>query len=201
MNVRIRYEINFTAGIYYAGETRMNNYRLSIWLLTNSEDPLSQNIAFERIKYFMHTQMHSTIFVNLQDKEQYHKFVQAGLNVTTLPGDPVDQLIGIMLYYKLNALMEDRMLVLETEISSDLGEGVIYLHGENEISKNIQQSQWWHDPDLVHCDLDLESGDKLVAIGHAGAWRDLDLAWPDLTNSDPEDNTVVFAKFGPDETR
>jgi hypothetical protein len=34
-----------------------------------------------------------------------------GINVTTLPEEPVDQIIGMMLYYKLNAIMEGRMIV------------------------------------------------------------------------------------------
>jgi hypothetical protein len=47
----------------------------------------------------------------------------------------------------------------------------------------------------------LIDSDKIVAIHRAGAWRELDLAWPNQNNSVPIDNTVVFADFGQDETK
>lgn len=195
MNVRLKYDIPFTAGVYYNGSMRMNNYSLRLWMSTNSLDPADQNISFERIKHFVYSEIDSTIFINIEYTEQCRQFIRSGLNVTTLPGEPVDQLVGIMLYYKLNAIAEDRMIVVETELSSTYGENMTYLHSENEITDDIIKPDWWTSADLVHCDIKLMDSDKVVAMHQTSAWRDLNLAWPDDIEIGETGNTVVFADF------
>jgi hypothetical protein len=201
MNVRLQYTMQFTAGVYYEKQLRMNNYTLTVYMMTNSTDANDHDVSFERIKYFVYNQMDSTIFINDQEKSQCQRYVDAGLDVTTLPGDPVDQLIGIMLYYKLNAISEDRMTILETEISSQMGSHMVYIHGENENIGNISFPDWWQSADLVHCDHNLISVDKIVNLNRSITWRDLELNWSDIGNNTPEDNTVVFADFTKDETK
>jgi hypothetical protein len=195
MNVRLKYDIAFTAGIYHDGNLRMNNYSLRLWMTTNSENTLDQNTAFERIKYFMYTQIDSTIFVNSALRDQCNLLAAAGLDITTIPGDPVDQLVGIMLYYKLNAIIEDRMIIVETELSSTFGENMTYLHGEFENTLGYVQPVWWTTPDLTHSDFASAGFDNVVAIPGGPAWRDLELAWSDQAASQPTGNTVVFADF------
>lgn len=201
MNVRLQYTSSFVAGIYYNDSLRMNNYTVSLWMLTNSADAIEQDISFERIKYFIDNAMDSTVFVNSADHDECQRLTQAGFDITTLPGEPVDQLIGIMLYYKLNAIAEQRMVVLETEVSSQLGSGVVYLHGENENLNNITQPDWWSTADTDHCDKTLLHNDKVLPMNCGTLWRDLELAWPDLGNSVSDDNTLVFTDFGKNETK
>jgi len=201
MNVRLKYDILFTAGVYYNDILRMNNYSLRIWMTTNSENAADQNISFERIKYFIYTEIDSTIFINNTLEEQCQLFTQAGLNITTIPGDPVDQLVGIMLYYKLNAITEDRMIVAETELSSTYGENMTYIHGEFETTSGYIQPDWWTTPDLVHSDFIITDSEKVVEMQQSTAWRELELAWPDEPSADDSGNVVVFADFKqPNET-
>lgn len=178
----------------------MNNYNLTLWMLTNSADPNDHEVSFERIQYFINSILHSTIFINSDNKEKCQQFVDAGLDITSMPGDPVDQLVGIMIYQKLNAITEGRLLILETEISSQIGSGMVYLHGENENTTGIVPPEWWSTPDLVHCDTDLNKQDKVLTLHQVNTWRELDLGWPDSANNTPDDNTVVFANFKKDET-
>jgi hypothetical protein len=199
MNVRLQYTANFNAGIYYNGQMQMNNYVAKIYMLTNTPDGIASNVALDRIKHFIYTQIDSSIFIDSENQEQCQRYVAANLNVTTFPGGPVDQLVGIMLYYKLKAITEDRMLIGEVEISSGLGEGLIYIHGDNESVNDVTIPDWWESVDLVHCDRELIDSDKVVNIHHTSVWRELDLAWPDIEDDTLEDhetgNTVVFADF------
>jgi hypothetical protein len=202
MNVRLKYDMPFTAGVYYDGTLRMNNYSLRLWMTTNSETPADQNVSFERIKYFVYTQIDSTIFINSKLEDECQRFAQAGLNITTMPGDPVDQLVGIMLYYKLNAITEDRMNIEETELSSTFGENMTYLHSNFENTLGYEQPDWWTAPDLTHSDFAPVDSDKIVSITQSTAWRDIDLAWSDAPTSDALGNIVVFADFKqPNETK
>jgi hypothetical protein len=195
MNVRLKYDLHFTAGIYHNDALRMNNYSLRLWMTTNTENPLDQNISFERIKYFIYSQMDSTIFINNNEQDACKHFVQAGLNITTIPGDPVDQLIGIMLFYKLNAIMEDRMIVVETELASTYGENMTYLHSEGETTSGFEQPAWWSQADLTHSDFELPNSTKVVAMSNSVAWRDVELAWAQTSAESDTGNSVVFADF------
>jgi hypothetical protein len=206
MNVRLRYELPFTAGIYHNGSFYMNNYNLGLLMATVSEDPDDQTTAFDRLKHFVYSCMESTIFINADETEQHNRFTQAGLDITTMPGEPVDQLIGIMLYHKLNAVMENRMIVFETEISSAAGEYMTYLHSEDENVVGFVQPEWWTTPDLIHSDIVAVESEKIVSMPSGTSWRDLEMAWADVITDEPEsDNTgniVVFADFKqPNETK
>jgi len=200
MNVRIQFNIRFMAGIYYDGKLQLNEYTVKVYFMTNTENPDDHNIALSRMKYFIYNELESCIFIDKDSTEQCQKFISAGLNITTMPGDPVDQLIGIMLYSKLSAIVEDKLIIGEVEISSMLGDGIVYLHGDNENVNDVIFPEWWDTSDLVHCELDLINSDKVVTMHQGSVWRELDLQWPDI-EEDSEDtatetgNTIVYADF------
>lgn len=201
MNVRLKHDMHFTAGIYYADHLRMNNYHLTLWMTTATKNSTDQNTAFERIKYFVYTQLDSTVFINAGQQAQCQRFIDAGINITTMPADPVDQLIGIMLYFKLNAITEGRMEIVETELSSSLGENITYLHSDFEDSMGFEAPAWWTTPDLVHSDLQPADSDKIVSLSQNTAWRDLELNWSESDDVGESGNVVVFANFKqPNET-
>ena len=197
MNVRLKYDLHFNAGVYYNSNTILNNYSLRLWMITNTELAEDQNTAFERMKYFVYNHMDNTMFIDRGEQEQCAKFLQAGLSITTMPGDPVDQLIGIMLYHKLNAIMEQRMTIVETELSSAQGQAMTYLHSEGENTLGVEAPAWWLSADLAHGDFALPESEKVVSMQTTTAWRDLDLAWSDLPPSMEHGNIVVFADFKP----
>jgi len=203
MNVRLRYSTVFTAGIFYDDQMRMNNYQVKLHLVTNSEEGDDHNIALDRIKYFLHNQLNSTVFINSAESNQCRAFAAAGIKMTTLPEDPLDQVIGIMLYCKLNAILEDRMIIDEIEICSELGENIVYLHNNQDAQGPFADAGWWQEPDAVHCDLTLFDNEKTVALHHIGAgWRELGLNWDEsIIINVNDDNKVVFADFAKDETK
>jgi hypothetical protein len=191
MNVRIAQLLSFTAGAWYDDALEMNQYTVKLWMITQSENTLEQTIAFSRMKHFVYTQIDSTIFVDSANAKA-QEFSQAGIDVTTMPGDPADQLIGIMLFHKLNAIMEGRIAVVEVEISA--GDAVVYLHGENETSESLEQPNWWHSADLDHSDISNDP-DNVVSLHPEAAWRDVGLAWPseETAVDSATGNVVSFA--------
>jgi len=206
MNVRLQYAIRFLGGVYYADQLQMNEYTVKIYMMTNTYNPENHNVALNRIKYFITTELENTIFIDSADEENCRKLTSIGLNITTLPGDPVDQLIGIMLLTKLSAITEDKMIIGEVEVSSILGDNIVYIHSENETSDDIIMPLWWNSVDLIHCDPDLIDGEKVVTMHKSSVWRDIDLHWPDIedntdddNDNDEQNNTVEFKK--PDDTK
>jgi hypothetical protein len=200
MNVRLQYNITFPAAAWFDDELMMTNYTLSIKLLTQTMDPQDQNIAMERIKYFLLNELHSTIFINQTDAERAEIFTDIGLNVTTLPEEPVDQVVGIMLFYKLNAIMEGRMKVTEMIFSSEAGDSIEYFHSEAELTDLFPETGWWHDATLCHSSVELEDEEddketNVVSISTDNEWEDQELGWAqeEVTT---DLGQVVFANFG-----
>ena len=142
MNVRLEKTLHLTAGVWYDDVLKMNNYVARVDICTNTTDPVDQNTAFERLKYFVYYALDSSILIDQELTEQCSRIASAGLKITTMPGMPVDQLVGIMLYYKLNAIMEQRLIVTDVGISSSVGEGVVYLHNEEEDGGDVVKPAW-----------------------------------------------------------
>lgn len=199
MNVRLRYNITFPASVWFDDELLTTNYTLALNFLTQTLDPQDQNIALDRVKYFLLNELHSTIFIDQADVDRAEAFTEIGLNVTTLPEEPVDQVVGIMLYYKLNAIMEGRMKITEITFSSDAGDNIEYFHNENEHTELFPATGWWHEPTLCHSSvvLDDEEADNVVAIDTDSEWREQDLAWAHAEVT-TDLGQVVFANFSQD---
>jgi hypothetical protein len=204
MNVRLQYPTTFTAGIFYAGELRMNNYRVNLHLTTGVATGDEHNIALDRVKYFLHNQITSSVFVNRENLPSCQALTSAGIRITTVPEEPVDQVIGIMLYCKLNAIMEQRMSITEIELASELGDSIVYMHNDLENMGPIEDYGWWHDPEPTHVDSTVIDVDNVVPLKYNTSWKELGLAWDTeavVDQVDGADNKVVFADFSNDDTR
>ena len=206
MNVRLHYEADFTAGFYFNEMLRMNNYKLRLLIMTATPNEESINIAFERIKYFIGDSIDSGVFINKDNKEQCKLLANAGVKIITLPDEPVDQLIGIMLYCKLNAICEDQIIIGEIELTSELGGDVTYMHGEEEPIGPYAQEGWWNDSNLTHYHNMITETENIVSLSTIASWKDLNLHWPeDAEDKEVESidagNTIVFGNFNKDEAK
>lgn len=201
MNVRLEYTIDFLAGVHWRKQLIMNGYRLKVFMITNTAESEVTTIAFERLKHFINEKIDSSIFINLEEQEACRLYTAAGVRITTLPRDPVDQIVGVMLFHKLNAIMEGRISILETELSSHLGDNMVYLHSENETAEDIKHPGWWTTPDLIQSESEFHDGDQVLTLHpeHYSQWAELGLGWPD--QEPKETGNIVFAEFGKDETK
>jgi hypothetical protein len=199
VNVRLQYTAQFTAGVHYHDRLIMNNYTFRAYMVTNVVESEQTNTAFERLKYFIDEEMASTVFINSENIDACQRYLAAGMNITTLPNEPVDQIVGVMLFHKLNAIMEERISIIEVECSSQLGDNMIYIHSENEVTNDLVLPDWWTTADVVHCDTNLIDSDNVLSLLRSNVWRELDLAWP--IEATLETGNIVFADFGKDDTK
>lgn len=193
MNVRLRYDTEFLAGIFYEDQLQMNSYSVSMNIVTKTIDTVQTNIAMDRIKAFIAGFMESTVFINQSNMERAEMMSIMGINVTTLPEEPVDQIIGMMLYYKLNAITEGRMEIAQLDIASSLGDDVWYMHDEEDNPGPFATKGWWDDSSTQHETIEpVPVSDNVVKVISTG-WYELGLDWPD--QAPPTGNTVVFGNF------
>jgi hypothetical protein len=202
MNVKISINPAFNAGIHWNDEYLINEYALWITMLTNTSDIIEQNIAMERLKYMLHQTFTNAVFINSEDQKQCKSYTNAGLKVVDLPEDPVDQIIGIMLYSKLNAVMQDRINITELMLSSSLGDRVWYTHDHSENLGPFENAGYWKESAPTHCASKylIRREDRVVKIKNHDAWSVLNLSWPQDKPGGNKDNTVViYGDFKRDE--
>ena len=194
MNIRLQYDLGFLAGVYYQDHLQINSYTVNLNLLTNTAISADTNVALERIKWFVYNALDSTVFFGPSDRARAEILATMGVNVTTLPDDPVDQIVGIMLYKKLNAIMQDRMSITALYVSSILGDNVWYQHDEDDYAGPFVQPGWWNQHNLCHSDIDVRKTTENVVKVQPNPWHELHLDWPeDLQMLDT--GNVVFTNF------
>ena len=194
MNVRLQYDVEFLAGIYYDDRLQLNKYDVSMSLLTKTKDAASTNIAMERLKAFVFDELSSTVFINQNNMERAEFLQMTGVNITTLPEEPVDQIVGMMLYYKLNAIMEDRMIITGLDISSALGDGVWYQHDEEDSAGPFAREGWWHESSTQHETIEPQEVPNNVVKVISTGWHEMGLDWPE-NNSGAIRAKVLYANF------
>jgi len=200
MNVRLEYDMNWRAAIWFENRLQINDYNAELSIHTNTMDHEDHVTCMARLNHFVYHELTNTVFIKQGDQEQLRALAAAGIKVTTLPEEPIDQIIGIALYCKLNAILEEKMIVTNVTIQSLLGDNVRYLHSNNESLGPCSDTGWWTDPGPVHSNFKPAAGGKrVVKLNRTPSWRDLDLGWSGTEQPKNETNTVVFAKFPTDE--
>ena len=200
MNVRLEYDMNWRAAIWFEDRLQINDYSAELAIHTNTDNHEDHVTCMARLNHFVYHELTNTVFIKQTNQEQLRALAAAGIKVTTLPEEPIDQIIGIALYCKLNAILEERMVVTNVTIQSLLGDNVRYLHGSNESLGPCSEPGWWTDSGPVHSNFKPTAGNRrVVKINRTPTWRDMDLGWSGTEEPKNETNTVVFAKFPTDE--
>lgn len=197
MNVRLKDELFFTAGVYYNDQLLMNNYQVRVNMITNSSDGGYVNVARDRVLWFLRGALQSSIFIKDDNQKKWEDFTQVGLTVTTFPEEPVDQIVGLMLYCKLNAIMEKHITVTDIEISSEIGDGCWYPHSQLESVGPFDKDGWWNSSDPTQANRPANKNKRVVKLYNSTNWHDLELSWP-TDNQDISNNVLITPFFNND---
>ena len=193
MNVRLRKNVTFTSGLVFDDAFLINEYACTIWLLTVTNDHREQNIAYDRMKGWITNVLDGAIIID-SSHHNIANWQATNARIIALPEEPVDQIMGIMLYLKLNAMMENRMVTTSIEISSAQGDGMWYVHtaGEN-IGENFSIDGWWIDPRPNWSAAAPKQDGKVVNLSRQSEWSDFGLDWSQ--DGQEKKDSVVFADF------
>jgi hypothetical protein len=200
MNVRLQYDMTWKAGIWFENRLQLNSYQIELMIITNTSDPDDQINCMDRINHFIYEEMNDTIYINQNDLDQIALLSAAGIKITTLPESPIDQVIGWIVFLKLNSILENRMVITDIKIQSDLGDNIRYLHSADESFGSIESPGWWNDPSPVHSAVNPNAGKRrIVKLNPGTSWKKLDMSWSSDAEEPHPANTVVFAQFNKDD--
>jgi len=195
MNVRLRQDQSFLASYWCEDASSRftlvtNLYDVEITMMTHSQDQREINVAVSRALYMIHEEFADTVFFDRNHDAVSRLFQDIGVNVTVLPGPPVDQIIGMMLYCKLQAVMEGRVIITNISIRSTRGNNVWYQHDHDEALGPFSADGWWHHSDVSHCEPQSTAED--VTMIPTNVWKTLDLDWP---GSEQPNSKILYADF------
>lgn len=194
MTTRIARDFSFQAGVHVEDSFKMNMYDISLAIGVETENIREQNIAMERINYYFDAYLDSCIFVQETEKKAIERYSAAGLQVCTLPAEPYDQMVNVMLFLKLNAICEGRLEITDMSLSSALSNGVSYMYDSECAVGPFHPKGWWCSSAASITDAAKQNKkDKIVQLFASGNdWDDNDLGWKEKEAVFVIDKEITF---------
>ena len=219
---RLKNHFEFMAGMYVGGELFFNKYSLLIDFYTLPGLPQDQNIAMDRLSYFIYDSVSRSIFIDEANTTQINLLNKAGLSVLTVPDPgPFDPIVLAALVTKMNAIVEDVLVISNAELISEVSGPLLYVWDsadeEDEIHaivNDADDTKWWASPAPrfgsypVGTDVAATEVDQPFPL----TWEMLDLDWASEEVDGPEyivdvvttpskkgkkKGTIIKADFGP----
>ena len=199
MTTRIERDFSFQAGVYFKENFLMNVYDISLYMEVDTDSIREQNIAMERIKHFLSECLEHSVFVQDTEKKAIERFITCGLKVCTLPEEPYDQIVTLMLLTKLNAITEGRILINDITLGSRLSDQVKFSCGIETPLGPFEDEGWWtcNSTSIMSLGKVQNKKDKIVKLIKPNVidWNDFDLLWSDKekkTKQDPTRSEITF---------
>jgi hypothetical protein len=173
MTAKIEKEFSFLAAVHFEGDFLINDYTLTLFMDVETENQREQVIAIERANYFLHNYVASSVFVQDTEKKAIDNYAKAGISTLVLPEEPYDQIIGIILLSKLNAIMEGKLIITDIVFMSTLAADIKF-HTPAEEVVEFAGKNWWNDSSTRTKNINKK--DKIVAFNE-NEWTEIGLTW------------------------
>lgn len=175
---------------------RVNFYTITVNATTINQDSQQINLAYERLRFWLLDVLQDSFLINAENP-CLEKFQATGGRVLLLPGEPAAQLLGVALFCKLSAIVDNRIGIDNLLITSDLDDDIIYSHQSGEDDDIIPPDNWWRDPGPAWQNKKSmrRRSDKVIALGRVAEWKDHDLGW----NHDQHTSPTLVTVFSKDE--
>jgi hypothetical protein len=151
-----------------------------------TESIREQNVAMERIKYFLNECLENSIFVQNTEHKIIEKYNSCGFKVCTVPEEPYDQIITILLLTKLNSITEGRLVITDTTLGSRVSDEVKFSCDIESPRGPLEKPGWWLDSGTSIADPIKTSSrkDKIVKIFKIPTldWTEYNLSWKEKVN-------------------
>ena len=181
MTTRIEREFSFQAGVYFKEEFLMNLYTITLYMEVETESIREQNVAMERIKYFLNECLENGIFVQDTEHKVIEKYNSCGFKVCTVPEEPYDQIITLLLLIKLNSITEGRLVITDMTLGSRISDEVKFICDIDSSRGPLESPGWWTDSGTAISDPIKKSvrKDKIVKLFKTPTtdWAEYNLVW------------------------
>lgn len=185
MTTRIEKDFYFQAAVRFEDKFYLNIYDLTLSMLVETESIREQNVAMDRVTYFLNNILENCVFVSYKETEAIELYEKAGLKICTTPDEPYDQVISLILLLKLNAILENKLFITDMILGSKLSDGVKFSIVP-EIASNVYEDPGWYNDSstsIRHENKLSRKKEKIVKLFNADDWNDIGLGWKEKTKS------------------
>jgi len=188
LGTRIERDFSFQAAVHFEGNFLMNIYEISLAMEVETMSIREQNIAMDRIIYFLSDCLSNSVFVHDAEKKAIEKYTQADIKVCTLPEEPYDQILAILLLLKLNAIVEGRLEITDIVFRSELSDDVRFVYDIDSASHNpFGNKGWWLESSTSITDIPkISKKEKIVKLVKNSDWFGCGLDWEEKYNKSSE---------------
>ena len=181
MATKIERDFRFMAAVHFEKKFVMNSYEVKLGMEVETESILEQNIAMDRIIYFLGECLADSVFVECKETQAIEQYIKAGIKVSTLPEEPYDQIIAMLLILKCNFITEGRLLIRHIELKSELSDNVKFIYDVESAADNpFDRKSWWLDKSPSICDITKSNKkEKIVKLTKSIDWKAVGLEWED----------------------
>jgi hypothetical protein len=186
MNAKIGCDLEFSAIIVNDDKIYPNNFKLSLNLITATEDNYQQNVAYQRIMFLIEEIVNNSIIVTTENPilEDITDIFNNN-HFMILPDEPYDQVLGYILFNKISAIMEERLIIDNLIISSNLNNIKYTIDEFNEFEEDEELIEHWWDRSDISCSDDPNEIECNIS------WEDIDMEWEEPTDEE-EPTEIVF---------
>ena len=92
MTARIYRSFDLQMGVHFTGEFYMNLYDIDLNFNVEASSIKEQNIALDRIKYYLSDCLEHSVLVHDAETKTIEKYLNADMRVCVLPEEPYDKL-------------------------------------------------------------------------------------------------------------
>ena len=187
MSTRIERDFSFQAGVHFEGKLIMNVYGFTLAMEVETESIVEQNIAMDRIIYFLKDSLTNSVFVQTSDKKAIEKYTQADIKVCTVPEEPYDQIITMLLILKLNNITEGRLNITDIFLESELSDSVRFSYDFETAKHNpFGNKGWWLESSTSMNDIEKNTKkEKIVRLVKHNDLANVGLEWEQLVVTNP----------------
>jgi hypothetical protein len=178
MSVKLEKTFSFQASIHLYDKFLMNIYDFTLSMEVGTDNIREQNIAMDRIKYFLSECLENSIFVHKEEKRVIENYTNAGIKVCVVPDEPHDQTVATILLLKLKAITEDKLLITDIYFLSKLSDDVKIWLEIDDIDSSYINDSWWNKSSTCITDSPkLNKKDKILKLFNNNEWNDVGLHW------------------------
>ena len=173
----IEREFDLHAGVHFEGKFLINYYSIVCSMNVETDCIREQNIAMDRIKCLLSECLSNCVFVQDSEKKTIEKYTAAGMKVCTLPEEPYDQIVALMLFHKLNTITEGRLEITAIALDSVIGDNVRFLYDAENAEHHPYKSGWWNESGPSITTTATNKKDKIVKLVKQSDWSLYELDW------------------------
>lgn len=177
MASRIIKEMSFLAGLHFEEKFMINLYEFQMNITVHTDDSREQGIAMERIMYLVDGHLSNSVIISETETAQIEKYTEAGHKLCVVPEEPYDQIFGLILLNKFNAIMDGKLEVTDMIFGSKLSDYIKFDISKEEAVAMFPDNSWYNHNNLLLRDVPKKKKEKVVKFCNIDEWAELGLNW------------------------